>query len=348
MLKRSDLPEPGRDALQTTHSRLGRVTGVQIVGIGSHVPANVVRNEDLAELGCDADWILQRSGIRQRRHAEAGVATSDMAAEAARRCIENAGVSPADVDLIVLGTFTPDLLLPSTACLVQQQLGLFAPAMDVHAACASFAYALVTGMQFVATGCSRLALVIGADCNSRVVNPADVHTYPLFGDGGGAVLVAPGEKDQGLLAYAAGADGSGAELLYRPMGGTRLPFTQAGQNDPRHFMKMEGRPIFKWAVRMLRETIADTLRAANVALEEVDLFVFHQANIRIIDSAVKDVGIDPARVFNNLDRYGNTSSASIPLALDEANQQGRIRRGDLVLLSGFGAGLAWATALMRW
>ncbi len=322
--------------------------GARVVGIGSSVPDNVIRNEDLAALGYDADWIVQRTGILERRHAEPEVATSDLAVEAAQRCIEHAGVDPQEIDLVLLGTFTPDMLLPATACLVQDRLGLCAPAMDIHAACASFIYALITGMQFVATGSSRLVLAIGADCNSRVIDPSDKRTFPLFGDAAGAVLLAPGSKDQGLLSYAVGSDGSGAELLCRPMGGSRLPFTQAADNDSRHFLHMEGRPIFKWAIRMLRETISETLRAADMTLDDVDLVILHQANMRIINSAVQDLGIDEAKVFNNLERYGNTSSASIPLALDEAFQEGRIHPGSHILFSGFGAGLAWGTVLMKW
>ncbi|OHB70816.1 MAG: 3-oxoacyl-ACP synthase [Planctomycetes bacterium RBG_13_63_9] len=322
--------------------------GVRVVGIGSTAPENLVRNEDLAALGYDADWIVQRTGILERRHAAPDVATSDLAVEAARRCIEDAGADPQEIDLVLLGTFTPDMPLPATACLVQDQLGLCAPAMDVQAACASFIYAMITGMQFVATGCSRLALIIGADCNSRVVNPADQRTFPLFGDAAGAVLLAPGTETQGLLSYAVGSDGSGAGLLCRPMGGSRLPFDHAVENDGRHFLHMEGRPIFKWAIRMLRETVSEVLRAADMTLDDVDLVIFHQANMRILESARKDLGIDPKKVFNNLERYGNTSAASIPLALDEAFREGRIHDGSHILFSGFGAGLAWGTVLMRW
>jgi 3-oxoacyl-[acyl-carrier-protein] synthase-3 len=316
--------------------------------VGSSVAANTVRNEDLAALGYDADWIVQRTGILERRHAGADVATSDLAIAAAQRCIEQAGVNRDEIDLVLLGTYTPDMLMPATASIIQHRLGLRAPAMDLQAACASFIFAMLCGMQFVVTGCSRLALVIGADCNSRVVDPADRRTFPLFGDAAGAVLLAPGTDNQGLLSYAVGSDGSGAHLLCRPMGGSRLPFSQAAENDGRHFLKMEGRPVFKWAIRMLRETISDTLQAAQMSLDEVDLVIFHQANMRIINSAVEDLGIDPKKVFNNLDRYGNTSSASIPLALDEAFQQGRIHAGSHILFSGFGGGLAWGTVLMRW
>ena len=329
-------------------SRLGKLMGVKVVGIGSKVPDNVVRNEDLAVLGYDAEWIVQRTGILERRHADPSTATSDLAVDAARRCIDDAGVDPREIDLLLLGTYTPDLLLPATANLVQDRLGLRAPAMDVSAACASFIYAMITGMQYVATGCSRLVLVIGADCNSRVVNPADERTFPLFGDAAGAVLLEAGDPNQGLLSFAVGSDGSGADLLYRPMGGTRMPFSQEAELNSQQFLRMEGRSIFKWVVRMLRATISETLEAADMTLDDVDLVIFHQANMRIIDAAAKDMDIDPKRVFNNLQRYGNTSAASIPLAMDEAFRAGRIHRGDHVLFSGFGAGLAWGTVLMKW
>lgn len=339
---------PSTFEAETGRSRMGGLLGVQVVGVGSNVPDNLVRNEDLATLGYDADWILQRTGILERRHAPPEIATSDMAVEAARRCIEHAGVDPQEVDLLLVGTYTPDLTLPSTACLVQDRLGLCAPAMDLQAACASFIYAMITGMQFVATGSSKLALVIGADCNSRVVNPADKRTFPLFGDAAGAVLLAPGNDRQGLVSYAVGSDGSGAKMLWREMGGSRMPFSAAAAADSLHFLKMEGKPVFKWAIRVLAETISNVLQAAQKTLDDVDLVIVHQANMRIIESVVKYLGIDPQKVFNNLDRYGNTSSASIPLALDEAYRQGRISPGNLILFSGFGAGLAWGTVLMRW
>jgi 3-oxoacyl-[acyl-carrier-protein] synthase-3 len=344
----TDSTRPSKVLLRTKRSRIGKLMGVQIVGIGSTVGERLIRNEDLAALGYDAEWIVQRTGILERRHAPEGVATSDLAVEAARRCIEHAGVDAEEIDLVLLGTYTPDMLMPATASLVQDRLGLCAPAIDIHAACASFVFAMLTGMQYVATGCSRLALIIGADCNSRILNPADERTYPLFGDAAGAVLLAAGSESQGLLAYAVGSDGSGTGLLCRPMGGSRTPFSAAGARDGRHFLQMQGRPVFKWVIRMLRETICDTLLAAQMTLDDVDLIIFHQANMRIIDSAVEDLSIDPNKVFNNLQRYGNTSSASIPLALDQAYRQGRIRPGDHILFSGFGGGLAWGTVMMRW
>ena len=216
-----------------TRSPLRRLTGVQIVGTGSFVPDNVVTNEELASLGCDADWIIQRTGIRERRHAPPEMSTSDMAVAAAERCIEAAGVDRSEIDLLVLGTLSPDYLLPATATAVQDRLGLNCAAMDVSAACAGFMYALVTGMQFVATGSSKFALVIGADTNSRVMNPADKKTYPLFGDGAGAVLLAKGSEEQGLLSYTLGADGSGEQLLIRPAGGSRVPLNGRGNESAR-------------------------------------------------------------------------------------------------------------------
>ncbi len=345
----TETPERSEVVIQTRRSRTGSLLGVQTVGIGSAVPEREIRNEDLAELGYDADWIVQRTGILARRHAPPGVSTSDLAVEAGRRCIEHAGVDPADIDLLLLGTYTPDMPMPATACAVQDRLGLRALAFDIQAACASFVFALVTGVQYVATGSSKLAMIVGADCNSRIVNPADKRTYPLFGDAAGAVLLSKGTQEQGLLAFAVGSDGSGADLLCRPMGGSRLPLAEGcGADDPRQYLFMEGRPIYKWAIRQLAESTSDVLAQTHLKLEDIDLVIFHQANMRIINSAVKELGIDPGRVFNNLDRYGNTSSASIPLALDEAHRQGRIKPGDVILFSGFGGGLAWGTVLIRW
>ena len=323
--------------------------GVQVLATGSYVPELVVANEELeARLGYEPGWIFQRTGIQQRRHAPPHQATSDLAVEAARRCIAKAQIDPAEIDLVLVATFTPDMPIPSTACQVQHQLGLNAPAMDVQAACAGFLYALVTGMQFVATGCSRRALVIGADCNSRILNPKDQRTYPLFGDGAGAVLLGTGTAEQGLVAYTLGSDGSGMELLNRPMGGSRLPPSATLMEQDQQYMRMDGRAVFKWAIHVMADTVGDVLKASQMTLDDVDLMVAHQANIRIIDAAVSSLGIDRAKVFTNLERYGNTSAASVPLALDEALAQGRIARGNRLILTGFGAGLVWGTALMQW
>ncbi len=329
--------------------RCRRLTGVRVLATGSYVPDAVVTNEHLhARFGHDSDWIVKRTGIRERRHALPHQATSDLCYEAARRCLDQADARPTDIDLLVLATFTPDMSFPSTACLVQDQLKLVCPAVEIEAACAGFMYALITASAYVASGASDLALVIGGDCNSRVVNPADVKTYPLFGDGAGAVLVTRGRPDQGILSYSMGADGSGGDLLSRPACGSRLPPTPHVLERGLHYMYMDGRGVFRWAVAILCDTIQDVLDDAGFRPGEVNLYVPHQANIRIINAAIDVLHISRGRVFNNLDRYGNTSAGSVPLALDEAMQEGRIKPGDLVVLSGFGAGLAWGTALMRW
>ena len=327
-------------------SRFGRAVGFRLAGTGSHVPAAVVTNADLAHLGCDPQWIVARSGIHERRHAPPDIATSDLATAAARRAIAMAGIDPTAIDLLVLGTFTPDLCIPSTACIVQEALDLDAPAMDVTAACAGFAYALVTAAQFLAAGTSRLALVVGADTNSRVVDPADIKTWPLFGDGAGAVLLeATGSPDQGLLATALGSDGRGAGLLACPMSGSRQPISAAGAARREQFMQMDGRAVFKWAIRLVDDNIRQVIEHAGLPLEVIDLFVLHQANARIIEGVRAALGIPEEKMAINLDRYGNTSSGSIPLALDEAWQAGRVGPGSTVVVCGFGGGLAWGSAV---
>jgi 3-oxoacyl-[acyl-carrier-protein] synthase-3 len=333
-------------------SRFGRAVGFRLAGIGSHVPPQVVTNADLARLGCDPEWIVARSGIHERRHAAPEFATSDLAAAAGRAALEHGGVQPADVDLLVLGTFTPDMCIPSAACIVQEKLGLDAPAMDVTAACAGFAYALVTASQFLTAGTSRLALVIGADTNSRVVDPEDIKTWPLFGDGAGAVLLEPVEpqpagREQGLLAFSLGSDGRGAGLLACPMSGSRQPPNAEGFARREQFMQMDGRAVFKWAIRLAEENIRAIVERSGVLLEHVDLFVLHQANARIVDGVRESLGLPPQKVFMNLDRFGNTSSGSIPLALDEAWRTGRVGPGSTVVVCGFGGGLAWGSAVWR-
>ena len=334
-------------AARATHP-FSRLTGVQVLATGSYVPPQVVTNADLAQFGYDADWIVQRSGIRERRRAAAGVAASDLGYEAAVRCLAAARLSPDEVDLIVVATMTPDTLIPSTACHVQRRLGGKAPAFDVGAACAGFMYALVTGMQFVKTGTARRVLVIGAELMSCAVNPADKKTFPLFGDGAGAVLLGEGSDEQGLVSYTLGADGSGADLLCIHGGGSREPLTADSLAAGRQFMHMDGRPVFKWAVNLLADTIRQSLAAAGLAAADLDLLVLHQANLRILTAAADALDIPLEKVMVNLDRYGNTSAASIPLVLDELAAAGRLHPGNLVLISGFGAGLSWGTGVFRW
>lgn len=326
---------------------LRKLMGIRVIGTGSYVPERVVTNADLAALGFDADWILQRSGIRERRHVPPGMNTSDMAVQAAEKCIAAAGVDREEIDLLILATLSPDYLMPQTATMVQHRLGLNCPAVDVSAACAGFMYAMVMGAQFVATGCSQRALIIGADANSRVTDPGDVKTYPLFGDGAGAVILSPGSPEQGLMSYTLGANGAGIDLLYRP-GGVKAMSDGEQAKPCRSYIQMEGRPVFKWAVRLLEESPKQVLQAAGSKQEDVKLWILHQANVRILDAAVQSMGLDRERVVMHLDRYGNTSAGSMPIAIDEAFRAGQIRPGDQILLCGFGAGLSWGTALMRW
>jgi 3-oxoacyl-[acyl-carrier-protein] synthase-3 len=323
--------------------------GVRVLASGSYVPDAVVTNDHLRErLGFNDDWIVKRTGIVERRHALAHQATSDLCHEAAKRCIERAGVKRSDIDLLVLATFTPDMSFPSTACLVQDRLKLNCAAMEVEAACAGFMYALITGAAYVRSGASDCALIIGGDCNSRVVSPKDQKTYPLFGDGAGAVLLTRGRPDQGILAYSLGSDGSGGDLLTRPACGSRLPPTPELLAKGLHYMYMDGRAVFRWAVAILCDTIQDVLNASKLKPSDIDLYIPHQANIRIINAGIDVLKIPRSKVYNNLDRYGNTSAGSVPLALDEAIADGRVQPDNLVVLSGFGAGLAWGTAVMRW
>lgn len=327
---------------------LPRLTGVQVMATGAYAPPQVVTNADLAHLGYDADWIVQRTGIRERRKAADDIASSDLAYEAAVRCLAAAGTTIDDVDMIVLATMTPDSPIPSTACQVQRRLGGRLAAFDVSAACAGFLYALVTGMQFVKTGCARRVLVIGSEVMTRAVNPADVKTYPLFGDGAGAVLLGAGSDEQGFLSYTLGADGSGTEMLCIHGGGSREPLSPESLASGRQYMHMEGRAVFKWAVNLVADSVRDALAAAELTASDLDWVVLHQANRRILDAAAEALDIPADKVIVNLDRYGNTSAASIPLVLDEMAQAGRLQRGQHVLLSGFGAGLTWGTGVFRW
>src|SRR5205085_2874569 len=277
------------------------------------VPDAVVTNEHLHQkLGFDSNWIVKRTGILERHHVLPHQATIDLCHEAAVRCIESADVNPRDIDLLVLATFTPDMSFPSTACLVQDRLKLNCAAIEIEAACAGFMYALITGAAYVVSGASDLALIVGGDCNSRVVNPDDLKTYPLFGDGAGAVLLARGRPDQGILSYSLGADGSGGDLLSRPACGSRLPPTPELLSKGLHFMHMDGRAVFRWAVAILCDTIQDVLTASGLTAGDVNLYIPHQANIRIINAAIDVLHIPRSRVFNNLHRYGNTSAGSVP------------------------------------
>jgi 3-oxoacyl-[acyl-carrier-protein] synthase-3 len=341
--------------VQSGRSRLGKPLSVQIASTGMYVPERVVTNEDLASLGCDSDWIVQRTGIRQRRFARDDQATSDLAYLAALDCLSRVELDPSQVDLVLVATITQDYMTPSTACILQRKLGCIAPAFDLNAACSGFMYGLIVGSQFIANGLARNALVVGSEVMSRTVNPTDVKTYPLFGDGAGAALLGPsggsgagpGQESPGILAFTLGSEGS-PEALCTPGGGSREPLTPERLAQGRQYMQMDGRTVFKWAVRCVVDSCRDVLATAGYTIDQVDLVLMHQANTRIIDAAVEDLRIDPDKVVVNLDRYGNTSAASVPLVLHEANLQGRLQKGTLILLCGFGAGLTWGTALVRY
>ena len=329
--------------------RLASLKGVQVLGTGCYLPERVVSNEDLREIyGFEPEWIVNRTGIHERRFAAPHQATSDLCIPAVERCLTAAECDRSEVDLVIVGTMTPDMSFPSTGCLVQDRLKLNCPAFDLQAACAGFSYALITACQFVAAGTAKRALVIGADCNSRVINPRDPKSFPLFGDGAGAVLIGPGDPEQGMLAYQFGSDGGGGDLLNRPACGSRLPASVEALEQGLQYLAMDGRAVFKWAVRMLADSANAVLQRAGTRVDEVRWFIPHQANVRIIHAASDVLGFEREHVFKNLDKYGNTSGGSIPIALDELVRAGSVRRGDLLLTSGFGAGLTWGTVLWRW
>jgi 3-oxoacyl-[acyl-carrier-protein] synthase-3 len=315
------------------------------------VPPKLLTNADLEKLVDTTDeWILQRTGIRQRHIAEPGVATSDLAAEAAREAIRRAGLTPDDIDVIVVGTVTPDMLFPSTACLVQHKIGANkAWGFDLSAACSAFTYSLTVGSQLVATGGAKYALVIGADVMSSIIDYTDRATCVLFGDGAGAVVLGPSaDENIGILDYDHMIDGSGGPALCMPAGGSRMPASHQTVDDRLHYVKQEGQAVFKFAVRNTGEICERLLKRHNLTGDDLDLFVSHQANKRIIMSAAEKIGMPEAKVIINIDKYGNTTAATIPLALNDAMESGRLKRGHLILLTSVGAGFTVGSVLVRW
>jgi 3-oxoacyl-[acyl-carrier-protein] synthase-3 len=321
---------------------------VAIVGWGTAVPETRVTNRDLeARLDTNDAWIVERTGIRERRLAAPDDTTATLGTAAAADAIKRAGLSPADIDLLVVATSTPDQPMPHTGAYIGDMLGLHCGSFDVSVACAGFVYELVVGASMQHAGHQHV-LVVGSDTLSRIVDPEDRGTAILFGDGAGAAVLAPTTKEPGILAWDLGCDGSAAGLLEVPAGGSRRPTDATTVAERGHYMKMIGKEVFRRAVRAVVESATATMQRADVTADDIAWFVPHQANSRIIEAAANRLGIDAARTVVNIDRYGNTSAASIPLAMFEAVDDGRIRDGDLVLCSGFGAGMAWATALVRW
>lgn len=324
---------------------------VKIASVGTCVPERIVTNDDLSlSLDTSDEWISTRSGIRERRIADNGQAASDLGAVAARRALEAAGTAPGDLDLIVAASLSPDMPFPATASFISGLIGAGeAPAFDISAACTGFVFALATGASFVASGQADRVLVVGAEVVSKMINWSDRSTAVLFGDAAGAVLLEPAAGDEeGIIGFDLGNDPGGAGQLNLPAGGSRLPASTDTVEQGQHYLKMNGREVFKFATRVIVSSADKVLKQHGRSIGDVDLFIPHQANIRIIEAAARKLGIPPEKVFSNLERYGNTSCASIPLCLDEAEKEGRLERGDLVLMVGFGAGLSWGSCLLRW
>ena len=321
-----------------------------IISVGSYVPEKVITNADLEKMVDTSDeWITTRTGIKQRRIAAETEYTSDMAAKAALLAMERGNITADQIDLIIVATITPDMMFPATACLVQNKIGARrSAAFDVEAACSGFIYALEIGQQFIMSRTYETVLVVGAEKLSTIVDWKDRNTCVLFGDGAGAAILQHRTDAHGLLTACMGAEGDKAELLCMPGGGSRCPATAESVASGLHFLRMDGKETFKNAVTAMCTAGKEALRRCEIDISQIKCVIPHQANRRIIDAVGERLGVQPDQVFVNLDKYGNTSAASVAIALDEAVQQGRIQRGDLVLLVVFGAGLTWAAAVIEW
>jgi 3-oxoacyl-[acyl-carrier-protein] synthase-3 len=323
---------------------------VYLAGTGRSAPSRVVTNHDFSALGIETshEWIVERTGITERRIAGPGESTCTMAAEAARVAMQRANVQAGELDVVLLTTATPDRLLPATAVDVQAALGATrAAAFDLSAACSGFIYGLQVAEGLIAASSHETILVVSAEKMSAIVDWTDRSTCVLFGDGAGAAVLQRSKQGKGILSSFIRSDGTLAELLYRPGGGATIPFTETVLNDRSHFVKMAGREVFKHAVRSMSESADRALDAARLTGSDIDLMIPHQANVRIIEATAKHANIPMDKVYVNVDRYGNTSSASIPIALDEALECGRIKEGSTVLLAAFGAGFTWGSAVVR-
>ncbi len=324
-------------------------SAISITGIGAYAPERVLTNDELSELMETSDeWIVERTGIRERRIAADDQALSDLGLPAARQALEQAGVEPATVDLIIVATVTPDMAFPSSAAIIADELGApDAAAYDLSAGCTGFMYAVAQGYGMLAGGLARRALVVGGDVLSRILDWTDRRTAVLFGDGAGAVVLER-VSEGGFLGFELGADGSGGLQLYLPAGGSRTPASAETVAERKHFVQMNGREVFKFATRVLVSSAEKVLAECGRNVDEVDVYIPHQANIRIIDHAAAKLGIPKEKIVVNVERYGNTSSGSIPLALADAQAEGRLHDGALVLMTGMGAGLTWGSSLIEW
>ncbi len=321
-----------------------------ITGVGSYVPEKILTNAQLEKLVDTSDeWITTRTGIKERRIAAATEFTSDLAAKAARRAMEMAGITAEQIDLIIVASITPDMPFPNTACLVQQKIGARrVPAFDIEAACSGFLYALEVGQNFIASRNFETVLVIGAEKLSAITNWTDRNTCVLFGDGAGAAILQSRADSHGLLATVLGADGNKAELLSMPGGGSRCPASAQSVADGLHFLRMDGKETFKNAVQAMCSAANEVLTRCEIDITRIKCVIPHQANRRIIDAVGERLGATPEQLFVNLHKYGNTSAASVAIALDEAVRSGKVQRGDLILIVAFGAGLTWGAAVIEW
>lgn len=323
---------------------------VGILSTGKYVPERILTNADLEKMvETNDEWIVTRTGMKERHIAREDEASSDLAYEAALIALKKANLAPEDLDLILVATITPDSAFPSTACILQNRLGAKkAAAFDLSAACSGFIYGLASASNFIATGMYKNALVIGAECLSKITDYTDRNTCILFGDGAGAVVLGEVPEGRGFLSFELGADGSGGELLKLAGGGSRMPSSQSTVDNKKHYIYMAGSEVFKFAVRIMGNAAEEALRKAGLEKSDIDLLVPHQANIRIIQSAVHRLNLPEEKCMINLHKYGNVSAASIPLALAEADEEGRIKPGDCVVLVGFGGGLTWGATAIRW
>ena len=322
----------------------------RIIGTGSCLPEKIVTNHDLEKIVETSDeWITDRTGIRERRVVANDEAASDIAYKAARRALKAADVRARDLDLILVGTFTPDSPFPSTGCVLQSMLGAKnAVAFDISATCSGFLYTLSLADAYIKSGRYNKILVVGTDILSKIVDWEDRNTCVLFGDGAGAAVIEPSTKKNGIIDVVIGSDGRLGDILYMPGGGSRIPASKESIRDGQHFIKMNGNEVFKVAVKTMTRISQEILKKNDIAPEEVNIMIPHQANIRIIQAVAKRLKMSMDNVFVNLDKYGNTSAGTIPIALDEAVRSGRIKEGDLILSAAFGGGLTWASALIRW
>ena len=328
-----------------------QLTRAKISALGTYVPPRLLTNADLEKMVETSDqWIVERTGIRERHVVDTGVATSDLAAQAAMRMLKERGIQPTEVDAIIVATVTPDMLFPSTACLVQHKIGAKgAWGFDLSAACSAFVYALQTGAQFIATGAHKKVMVIGADVMSSIIDYTDRATCVIFGDGAGAVLLEPAEHDsEGFIDFIHEIDGSGACSLYMPGGGSLHPSTHETVDQKMHYVHQDGQAVFKYAVKKQLELTAALLKRNNLKGSDIDAFIPHQANKRIITATADRLGLRSDSVIINIDRYGNTTAGTIPLAMQTAREEGKLKKGDLVMLASVGAGFTVGATLLRW